>query len=272
MRRAPATVRVVFHPLSADKSVRAPLMPYRHALALELIRKPGASATGLCALHVPQAEDFLGVHPFSAGEWRLPAGVFSLRFDLSLGLFGELEYGPGGVLEQFVPRGALPMLGASAGEDGMKWGVRRSWGAASRPAADQMVLLDDFLPGAILDRLRVGAWVSREGEWLAAPAPARAASVYRLFDAPTLESLVFMVNHQADHGPFESVAPRVAQAQEPMHGLVSLGALPLEWPEIRSGDTVWAAAWDGEADMLDLLDSGAWRESERMSVMKVSVS
>lgn len=246
-------------------------MPYRHALALELIRKPGACATGLCALHVPEAEDFLGVYPFSAGEWRLPPGAAGLRFDLSLALFGELEYGPGGVLEQFVPRGALPMLGASTGEAGMKWGVRRSWGPASRPAADQMVVLDDFLPGGILDRLRVCAWVSRGGEWLAAPAPVRAASAYGLFDAPTLDSLVFMVNHQADHGPFEAVAGRVAQAMEPMHGLVSLGALPMEWPELRSGDTVWAAAWDGEIDMPDLLMSGAWRESERMGVMKVDV-
>lgn len=246
-------------------------MPYRHALALELIRKPGAAATGLCALHVPEGGDFLGVYPFSMEEWRLPPGADALDFDLSLALFGELEYGPGGVVERFLPRGALPLLGASVGEAGMKWSARRSWGPASRPLAGQMVLIDDFLPGGILDRLRVGAWVSRDGELVGGCEPVRAADAYGLFDAPTLDSLVFMVNHQAEHGAFERMSTRVAEAGEPMHALVSLGALPMAWPKVRPGDTVWAAAWDGELDAPELLRSGAWRESERMSVMRVQV-
>lgn len=251
-------------------------MPLRHAIAFDAIAKPGQMPAGLCPVYVPDAPDFLGVYPFSADRLRLPGGASEMRLEVSLALFAELEYGAHGRVEAVVPRLAGPMLGATVGEAGMKWSVRRMWGAQSRAIPVQLEILDGFSPGGILDRLQVCAWVGREGVWYAAAAPVRAAQALVLFDRPVLDWLVFAMNDQADHGPFERLSTRLAQAGEPTHALVSWGGALMETPPVRAGDAVCVAAWDdarmNAIEVAQWLAEGTPETPEALCAMRVEVA
>ena len=70
-------------------------MPFRHAIILQVIGKPGAMPLGLCPLFVPESRDFLGVYPL-AENLRLPAGATELRAEAQVAVFAELEYDAAG--------------------------------------------------------------------------------------------------------------------------------------------------------------------------------
>lgn len=252
-------------------------MPFRHAIAFDIIAKPGQPLAGLGPLYVPGAADFLGSYPFCADQWRLPDNAPELRLEAALALFAELEYGAGGQVEAVNVRMAGPMLGGTVGEAGMKWSVRRIWGGHSRALPERLLILDGFAPGGVLDRVRLCAWVAPAGgdHWQAVAAPVRVAQAQKLFDQPTLDWLVFTLNSQADGGAFERLSTRLAQAGEPAHALIALGGL-LEIPALRTGDRVGLAAWD--ENLLSAIEVAQWLASgteeipEGLSATRVNVA
>jgi len=215
-------------------------MPFRHAIILNTIAKPGQLPSGLCPLYVPGAADFLGVYPVSSSRLRLPSGTDSLVFSLEMAIFCELEYGPAGEVEAVVPRMAGAFLGGAVGEAGMKWSIRRHWGSFCAAVSAEFEVLDRFAPGGVADAWNWKVEVVRDGACVSAQecAPARD---YPLFHERFLEWAKFTLNHQSDHGAFERVGLRLAQAELPMHALITLGALPVA-VELCRGDEVRVGA------------------------------
>ena len=210
-------------------------MPFRHAIILQTIAKPGQLPSGLCPLYVPGAADYLGVYPMASEVLRLPGEVESLSCAVELALFCELEYGAAGEVDAVAPRMAGAFLGGAIGEAGMKWSVRRQWGAGSC-AVGALEVVDCFSPGAVVDGWNWNVEVVRAGVpvFKGEIAPAKA---YPLFYEKFLEWAKFTLNHQSDHGAFERVGGRLVQAELPMHALITLGALPGEMV-LRRGDEV----------------------------------
>ena len=209
-------------------------MSYRHAIILQTIAKRGQAPLGLCPLFVPESRDFLGVYPL-AESLRLPGGASELQAEAQLAVFAELEYDAHGQVEAVVPRMAGAFIGASVGEAGMKWSVRKQWGAGSCVVADEMTLLKDW---SSLADLRLTC------ESIAGKAQASVIEAYPWLIENGQAWLAFAMNNQTDGGAFERISTRLAQADRPAHALIALGVFepPMgvragEWVKVEAGES-----------------------------------
>ncbi len=211
-------------------------MPYRHALILQVITKPGQAPFGVCPLFVPGSEDFLGVYPLTGDSLRLPADADALQAEAQLAVFAELEYDGAGRVEAVIPRMAGAFAGGTVGEAGMKWSVRKHWGVGSCA----------FTPAPML----LAGWPMLAGLPLTVETPAGKAQTTASQAYPWLAQsgeawLVFAMNSQADGGSFERISTRLAQADRPAHALIALGAFAPS-AALRVGETMAVTAGESQ--------------------------
>lgn len=234
---------------------------------------------GIFPFYVPGAvEHFLGCYPVSSEEIALPSGAQDLQIEPEMALHCELE-DSGERVTAVIPRRFGAHNDCSIRREGAKKiSEKKNWGERSKGTAAKLLELDRFAPGGVLDHYRIASWLERDGE-LHDYGVDSAATGYSYFYQRLLDWLVLKLNEQADQGPLESIARRLAIAGRPSEALISVGATRYtpfgESTFLAAGDRSIVAVYDarrydGEA-IRALARSAEGESAEGVSMLRQRV-
>jgi len=125
---------------------------------------------------------------------------------------------------------------------------KKNWGAASKGfAVDQLIAVDRFETGGVMDHYRLACFLKRDGELHAYGEDSSLAS-YGYMYGQLIDWLIAKINTQQDAGPLESISDWLKVADYPSHALVAIGATRYtdygETHMLQEGDVSLVVAYD----------------------------
>jgi hypothetical protein len=100
---------------------------------------------------------------------------------------------------------------------------KKNWGASSKGLSANLIAVDQFAEGGLMDAYRIACFLKRDGEYVAYGEDSAVKS-YSYFHQQLLDWVVDRMNHQVDEGPMEHIASHLANANYPESTLISIGA------------------------------------------------
>ncbi|MBO8415259.1 MAG: hypothetical protein IAB19_02630 [Proteobacteria bacterium] len=170
--------------------------------------------------HIPA---FLNVFPFDEYRIIFPAGSQNLQIEPELAIICDAIWSDGKVVD------LKPLVfGASNDcsirrEGARKISEKKNWGESTKGLAGNLIKIDSFAPGGILDGYRIASFLVREGQ-VYEYGEDSAVRDYSYFYQKLLTWLVDKLNHQADEGPAENVNLYLNEAHCPQQLMISVGA------------------------------------------------
>lgn len=187
--------------------------------------------------HIPP---FLNVFPFDEYRIVFPRGSQNLQIEPELAVICHVLWHEGRVVS------LKPLLfGASNDcsirrEGARKISEKKNWGPSSKGLAGNMIKIDQFAPGGILDGYRIASFLVRGGE-VYEYGEDSAVRDYSYFYEKLIAWLTDKLNNQADQGPAENINLYLNEAGCPTEIMISVGATRYtpfgESHYLQNGDT-----------------------------------
>ncbi len=169
------------------------------------------------------APSFLGIFPFDEYRIIFPKGESKLQIEPEMAVIANVRYE--GSKVAFID----PILfGASNDCSIRKQGAKKisekkNWGPSSKGLASNLIKIDKFAPGGILDRYRIASFLVRDG-FPAIYGEDSAVRDYSYFYQKLSDWAVDKLNNQQDEGPSENVNAYLNEAGRPSQIMISVGA------------------------------------------------
>ena len=161
--------------------------------------------------------------PISSNEIILGSLEENHQIEPELSLRCELRY-EGEQVVDVVPRFAMAHNDCSIRRPGAKKiSEKKNWGPASKGVSEQVIEIDRFSSGGVLDRCRLASYMWRDGQ-LHAYGQDSAISGYSYFYETLVDWLKVRLNTQVDEGPLEDIPTWLRVAGYPKQALISVGA------------------------------------------------
>ena len=167
--------------------------------------------------------DYLSVFPFDAYRVIFPDRQQNLQIEPEMAIICDVTWERGQVT-------ALQPIGFGASNDcsirkegARKIKKKKNWGASSKGFATNVLPIDRFVPGGILDKYRIASFLVREGE-VYEYGEDSAVRDYSYFYQKLITWCIDKLNHQQDAGPAEHIHEYLVAAGCPTRILISVGA------------------------------------------------
>lgn len=174
-------------------------------------------------LHVSGAKEILNTYPLSSTTIKLPKENVNVQAEPEVGLVCELEYSDN-KLSKVIPShfGAyndcsIRVAGASKISD------KKNWGEGSKGLSDNLIKIDKFSDGGVMDSYSICSFLKRGGEVHAYGEDVELKG-YSYFYEKLLAWMVNQINSQKDFGPLEPLSEYISACQNPTHAIISIGA------------------------------------------------
>lgn len=228
-------------------------------------------------LHVKEAKEILHTYPLSSSTIRLPNSHVNIQAEPEVGLVCGLEYKEGKV-SNITPRffGAyndcsIRVAGASKISD------KKNWGADSKGVSDELIPIDAFSEGGVMDEYSICSFLKRDGEVHAYGEDVELGG-YSYFYEKLLEWMVKQINTQEDFGPLENLSEYISTCGYPSKALISIGATRYthygETTFLKEDDEVFVVLYDNKKlsyeDILQSIQSGSFIK-ENVSMLRQKV-
>ena len=166
---------------------------------------------------------FLNVFPFDEYKIEFPKGESELQIEPGCAIVCDLTWEDGKVVS------ITPLVfGASNDcsirkEGAKKISEKKNWGSASKGFASNLIKIDKFTEGGILDRYRIASFLVRNGEVFVygEDSPVRD---YSYFYEKLITWLIDKFNNQENAGPAENINLYLNEAGCPKQVMISVGA------------------------------------------------
>ena len=179
---------------------------------------------------IPLPQDFVGQTPkllsvFPFDEYRIifPKGEEKLQIEPELAITFDVQYQDGKVVS-LKPEGFCASNDCSIRKQGAKKiSEKKNWGASSKGVGSNLIKIDKFETGGILDRYRIASFLVRDG----VPhvyGEDSAVKDYSYFYQKLIDWLIEKLNFQKNEGPAEEINTYLNEANLPRKILVSVGA------------------------------------------------
>ncbi len=166
---------------------------------------------------------FLGVFPFDEYRIMFPKGEQKLQIEPECAVVCDVTW------ENGLVTGLKPVVfGASNDcsirkEGAKKISEKKNWGASSKGFASNVIEIDKFEKGGILDRYRIASFLVRDG--VAHPyGEDSAVRDYSYIYGQLIDWLIDKLNNQQDEGPAEPVGAYLKESGYPARMMISVGA------------------------------------------------
>ena len=141
---------------------------------------------------------------------------------------------------------------------------KKNWGANTKGTASQMIALDRFDRGGVLDQYRIASFLLRDGELFGCGVDSEVTG-YSYYGDRLIQWLIEKMNGQEDQGPLEDIARWIQVAGQPAQALISIGATRYtdygESTFLEVGDVASVILYDAERYSSD--DVRAWADGSR---------
>ena len=171
----------------------------------------------------PRPREMLFSYPLSSQKVHLPKENVNVQAEPEVGLLCEFTY-ENGKVSHIVPKyfGAyndcsIRVAGAAKISD------KKNWGANSKGIATELLPIDKFEDGGVMDAFSICSFLRRDNE-LYAYGENVALSGYSYFYNKLTDWIQNQINTQEDFGPLEDIKTYIATCNYPKEVVVSIGA------------------------------------------------
>ena len=222
----------------------------------------GASVTGLSE-SAYAAPDFLHTFPFDSSKIIFPKGEQKVQVEPECALIFQATW------EGTKLTGLKPLcFGASNDcsirkEGAKKISQKKNWGAASKGLSENLIPVDGFEEGCVLDDYRIASFLVRDGK-VYVYGEDSAVRNYSYIYGQLIDWMLEKFNGQKDEGPAEDIHSYLVEAGCPAQIMVSIGATRYtDWGEhnfLQSGDRtvilVYPESLYSQEDILKAVENG----------------
>ena len=229
----------------------------------DIITADEAAPKGMFPFYLPQhvenAKEILNTYPLSSDTIKLPNKDVNVQAEPEVGLTCRLEY-TDGKLSRIIPThfGAyndcsIRVKGAAKISD------KKNWGAASKGISDNLIAIDKFSDGGVMDEYSIASFLRRDGE-IHAYGEDVELNGYSYFYEKLLDWMTNQINTQKDFGPLEPLSEYISTCREPKEAIISIGATRYtpygETTFLKSGDEVIIVVYNANKALhVEILDS-----------------
>ncbi len=247
----------------------------------EVITADEAAPKGMFPFYLPKrvesAKEILNTYPLSHSAIRLPNRDVNVQAEPEVGLICKLEY-ENNKLIKITPThfGAyndcsIRVAGASQRSD------KKNWGTASKGLSENLIKIDKFSDGGVMDSYSICSFLKREGEVHAYGEDVE-LNGYSYFYEKLLDWMVEQINTQKDFGPLEPLSQYISACKNPTDAIISIGATRYtpygESTFLKSGDEVVIAVYNrnsfSPSDVLKSVDKNSCN-SQNISILAQKV-
>ncbi len=221
---------------------------------------------GIFPTYVPGSDTFLGVWPFSDTAIRMPQNGDPIQMEPEVALLCEIDYDDTHRITAIRPTHFGACNDCSIRIEGApKISLKKNWGPETKGIVRNLIPLDRFAPGSMLDHYSLVSFVTRKGT-LHQYGEESPLLTYSYFYDKLTDWITDKLNTQTDHGPLEDLAAHLKTAGYPKQMLISIGATRYtEFGEshyLQKGDTLWVLIYDHDKYSYDRLVS--WIKSDTL--------
>jgi hypothetical protein len=174
-------------------------------------------------LHVKEAKDILNTYPISCTTIKLPNRDVNIQAEPEVALICKLEYSDN-KLSKIIPThfGAYNDCSIRVAGAG-KISDKKNWGPNSKGISENLIPIDKFSDGGVMDNYSICSFLRREGK-IHAYGEDVELSGYSYFYEKLEAWMVNQINTQKDFGPLEPLSEYISTCQNPEDAIISIGA------------------------------------------------
>lgn len=204
---------------------------------------------GMFPFYLPGFDNRLGVYPLSTDTIILPEGDLNLQAEPEVALICEISYEEGSVAA-IKPTHFAAYNDCSIRKEGAKKiSEKKNWGEASKGLSEQLIPIDTFSEGGIMDRWRIASFLRREGNVFRYGEDVELCG-YSYFHEKLLDWITKQINTQKDAGPLEPIGAYLKACGYPEKAVISIGATRYtpygEKTYLQKGDEVIVVLYDND--------------------------
>lgn len=174
--------------------------------------------------YVPNHHGFLSTYPFSNQHILFPQDADNLQIEPEVALLCDIKYDHYHNVTALLPKAFGAFNDCSIRRpNANKIADKKNWGYASKGLSDQLIPIDHFHKGGILDCYRIASFHMRNNR-LNSYGIDCAVVDYSYFHQQLLDWIVEQMNHQQDTGPMHHIQPLLKVANYPTETIISIGA------------------------------------------------
>ena len=204
---------------------------------------------GMFPFYLPRMEGQLGEFPLCSETILLPKEAVNVQAEPEVGLICKLSYKEGKVYNieptHFAAYNDCSIRKAGA----KKISEKKNWGASSKGLSQQLIPIDKFEPGGVMDQWRIASFLRRNDEVMPYGEDVELTG-YSYFYEKLCRWMTHQINTQQDKGPLEPLLDYIESCQYPAHAVISIGATRYtpfgETHFLNEGDEVIIVLYDGE--------------------------
>ena len=201
-----------------------------------------------------KAKKILSTYPLSSDTIKLPTEKVNVQAEPEVGLICELEY-CAGKLSKIIPTyfGAyndcsIRVAGASKISD------KKNWGADSKGFSNELIKIDKFKAGGVMDSYSICSFLRRDGK-LTAYGEDVELTGYSYFYEKLNDWILNQLITQEDFGPLEAIEEYISSCGNPTQAIISIGATRYtsygETTFLEAGDEILIAVYDKKSYSLE---------------------
>lgn len=205
---------------------------------------------GIFPYYLPNTDKgILSEYPLSSSTMNLHDLDDNIQAEPEVALLCELEYKEGKVTS-ITPKAFGAYNDCSIRKKGAKKiSEKKNWGADTKGLTENLIPLDSFEKGGILDHWRISSFLRRDGNVFRYGEDVE-ISGYSYFYTQLLEWIENKLNTQEEGGPLENISEYIQACDYPKEMLISIGATRYtsygEKTFLQKGDEIYVVLYDND--------------------------
>ncbi len=203
---------------------------------------------GMFPFYLPGQAGQLGEFPLCDNTIILPEGDVNVQAEPEVGLICDLSYDDKGNVSAITPTHFAAYNDCSIRKEGAKKiSEKKNWGTSSKGLSNQVIAIDTFETGGIMDHWRICSFLRRDGLVMRYGEDVELTG-YSYFYGKLCDWMKNQINTQKDQGPLEPLLEYIKECGYPKHAIISIGATRYtpygETHFLKEGDEVIIALYD----------------------------
>ena len=205
---------------------------------------------GIFPFYLPNADKgILSEYPLSSSTQALYGLDEKIQAEPEVALLCDLEYTDGKV-SSIKPKAFGAYNDCSIRRKGAKKiSEKKNWGESTKGISEQLIPLDKFEKGGMLDHWRISSFLKRDGNVFRYGEDVE-ISGYSYFYTQLLEWIVDKLNTQEEGGPLEDISSYIKECGYPKQMLISIGATRYthygETTFLQKDDEIYVVLYDND--------------------------
>jgi len=221
----------------------------------DIITEDEAAPKGMFPFYLPcktesaskRPRPILSTYPLSSQKIQLPREQVNVQAEPEVGLVCDIEY-KDGLIAKITPTHFGAYNDCSIREAGReKISDKKNWGQNSKGIAQQLLDIDKFTQGGIMDAYAICSFLRRDGK-LHAYGEDVELNGYSYFYEKLTDWIINQINTQKDFGPLEDIKSYIKACNYPQKALISIGATRYtpygESTFLQSGDELFVVLYN----------------------------